>query len=253
MPTYIFSGRVLPERANVNIQLPLIFVQNNEARLEFHAQVAIGASQVSVVVDTEEEADNLLTLRNYVEWLVRMAVDAFGYLKGIGYDVEITSVVNPSGTLWQVFGVGEPSLAQSESERPVGFPELWKVLTSGAKTAPLQQALGDLREAIRAPHDTGFFCYRAIESLRQHYVEASDGDNTGLSWDRLRAALRIDRLWINPLVESSKQHRHGGSPYSSGEERASAMQHAWKVVDRFVAYAQRDYQPLPEAEYPLLQ
>lgn len=95
-----------------------------------------------------------------------------------------------------------------------------------------------MREAIRQPNDTGFFCYRAIESIRQHFYEPQDGKKDGPSWERLRSSLRIDRSWIGALTESyeASNQRHGKTPYMSGENRVSAMQHTWKAVDRFCLY-----------------
>lgn len=252
MATYIFSGKVIPERAAVSITPVKIRASVPEARLEFDAVISIAVSQVSVVVEADGEVNDLPTLRNYVEWLVRIEVDAFGYLEGRGYDVEITSVTGSDGSPWLVFGVEEPALQQSKSERPVNFAELWKVLTSDERSAPLQRALGDLRQAIRARHDTGFFCYRAVESIRQSFVKAEGRDNSP-SWERLRKALRIDQSWLTKLAELSRPLRHGAYHFSSSQERELAMQHAWKVVDRFVEYARHNFQPLPEAEFEVLK
>ena len=252
MATYIFAGKVFPERADVNIQISPIEVQIKEAGLQFQARISIGASQVSVVVDTEEEVSELSTLRNYIEWYVGVAVNALGYLGGRGYDVEITSVVGSSGTPWHVFGVGVPALERSKSERPVNFSGLWNLLMSDERAVPLERALANLREAIRAPHDTALFCHRAIESLRQMFGDASD-DDTKPSWKRMGASLRVERSWIGPLIEPGQQLRHGEPRFSSGAERETFMLLTWKVIDRFIEYARGGYKPLPEAGYPLLQ
>lgn len=252
MVTYFFSGRVIPERAAVTVSPSKFRASVREAALDFEAEISIGVSQVSVVVQTAKEVKDLPTLRNYVEQLVRTEVDAFGYLEGRGYDVEITSVTSADGQPLVVFGVEIRELQESKSERPVSFEELWKLLWD-AKAAPLRRALGDLREAIRAPLDTGFFCYRAVESLRQGFVEPEDGDSKGASWERLRNALCIDRSWIDELQKFGNPQRHGATPYMSGEERLLAMRLAWKVVDRLVEYVKRDFQPLSQREFCLLK
>ena len=119
MPTYVFTGKVLPERAAVSITLPRVHTFIPEAKLEFDAVVRITLSQVSVVVKTTEQTDDLPTLRNYVDDVVRIALDSYGYLEGRGYELEITSVVSPSGDALTVFGVEIPEIHQSKSERPV--------------------------------------------------------------------------------------------------------------------------------------
>jgi len=249
MVTYIFTGKVMPERANVNISAPPFHVEAKDAGISFDAIVSIGASQVSVVLNTETVNADLSTLKNYVEDTVKILVDAYGYLSGRGYDIEITSVVEPKGKQI-VFGVGIYQLEQAQSERPLAFHELIEVMN---KSPHLRRALGDLREAIRSSLDTGFFCYRAIESIRQSFKKAEDGDKDGPSWERLRNALRIDRSWMDYLVKFATPQRHGEMPYMSGEDRLKAMQHAWKVVDRFCVYVRRGFQELPESEFGILK
>ncbi len=250
MNTYTFSGKVLPERANMSITRPLpIAMEAKDAGISGAGAISILVSQISVVFNTEDSNVDLPTLKNYVEGIVRNLVDAYGYLSGRGYDIEITSVVDPAG-MQTVFGVGVGALEQTQSERPLSFQDLKDVVF---KSQELRRALSDLREAIRSPLDTGFFCYRAIECIRQSFRQAEDGDKDGPSWGRLRDMLRVDRSWIEVVKKSADPQRHGGTPYMSGEDRVSAMLHAWKVVDRFCIYVRRGFNPLPEDEFTVLK
>jgi hypothetical protein len=249
MSIYVFSGKIIPERAAVDVSPPVkLQLRAEEADLAFGAVVTIGVSQVAAVVNTTSAQVDLSTLKNYVEDLVRVIVDAAGYLTGRGYDVEITSVVDSEGRQ-QVFGVGIPSLEKTQNERPLKFQD---VLPLAMKSEHLRRALGDLREAIRSPVDTGFFCYRAVESIMQHFRKEEDRDDKGPGWERMREVLRIDRSWIEYLKGKADLQRHGLTPYMSGENRSIAMQHAWKVVDRFCVYAHGGYIPPDKKEYPLL-
>lgn len=250
MNTYTFSGKVLPERANVNIMPPLkIEMEAKDAGISGKATVSIGVSQISVVFNTENSNVDLPTLKNYVEDIVSSLVDAYGYLSGRGYDIEITSVVDPSG-MQTVFGVGVAELEETQSERPLSFQDLIEVMN---KSPDLHRALRDLREAIRSPLDTGFFCYRAVECVRQSFKQEKDDDKDELSWRRLRDTLRVDRSWIEGLKKFADPQRHGKSPYMSGKDRVSAMRHGWKIVDRFCIYVRRGFKPLPDNEFSLLK
>lgn len=249
MSTYIFNGKIMPERANVNVSVLQIQMEAKDIGVSGEAIVSIGASQVSVVTKTTDKNVGLLTLKNYVEYLVRTVVDAYGYLSGRGYDVEIISGVDPDGKQ-TVFGVGIPELEEARNERPLSFSELLKVME---KSRHLHRALGDLREAIRSPWDTGFFCYRAVECIRQSFVKDEDGDRKELSWKRLRNALRIDRSWLKELEKFALPQRHGVTPYMSGRDRVSTMQHAWKVIDRFCVYVHGGFIPLSGSEFDRLK
>ncbi len=145
MVTYIFSGKVEPERASVSISPLSIRIEAIDAGFSGGAIVSINSSQVSIKLDTTSEGVSLATMKNYVEQFVRATVDSYGYLSGRGYDVEITSAIQPDGTQ-TVFGVGIPELEESRHERPLSFQEL---LEAVGKSPYLHQALADLREAIR--------------------------------------------------------------------------------------------------------
>lgn len=246
MNSYIFSGKVLPERANVNVTPIEIKMDAIDAGISGIAIISIAVSQISVVFNTKNDSD-LGTLKNYAEYLVRNLVDAFGYLSGRGYDIEITSVVNHEGK-YTVFGVGIPELEESQNERPLSFQQL---LTVMEKSQHLHLALGDLREAIRSPLDTGFFCYRAVESIRQYFKK--EGDNESKSWENLRKSLLIDRSWIDKIKPFADPARHGDTRYISGKDRILIMQHTWKLIDRFCIFVYRDFKPLSEDEFDWLK
>ncbi len=271
MFTYVFSGVVIPERANVHIiispqapvKLRLHLPKGDEMR--FDVSISISDSQIAVVVKSGERIDDLKIVRNHIEYFVRSIVDAFGYTDGRGYDVEITSVVGQedgqpwaSFPVWAVFGVEVSALQQTKSERPISFDEVVPLLLELpqqndsdpiiAKLAPqqLRRCLGDLREAIRSPHDTGFFCFRAIECIRQCFVLLEDGDDHKISWERMGKDLRISESWTKDLAPVSVLQRHGMGHYMSEKDRVQAMQRTWRVVDRFIIYAKNGFEPLSQ-------
>lgn len=251
---YKFSGNISPEIgvppdfSLSTLPMPLKAI---EADICFEATISISGSQVSITVRNLDENADLVTLKNYVRVAVMGAVDMLNYLWGQGWDVEVTSVRKPNGE--QVyFSAGVQELYEAQAERPFAFEreqqfeQLWQVVL---KSQHLRRALGNLREAIRLPEDTGFFCYRAVESIRQHFWKEGDRDDRNQSWVLLRKALRIDKSWIDALTPFAEEQRHGGTPYMSGEARVSAMKRAWKVVDRFCVYLHRDCVDLPESEF----
>jgi len=216
--------------------------------LSFKANLSIRGSQVSVVVQSENVNNDLASLRNYVRQCVRSAVDMLNYIWGQGFDVQLTSVVNLNGE-HIVFNVEIPELSTAQAERPLTVEQLWKLV---CESQYLRRALGDLRESVQQSEDTGFFCFRAVESIRQYFWQEKDGENKKPSWERLRNELRIDKSWIDALKPFADKQRHGSTDFMSAQDRTSAMQHAWKVVDRFCVYLYRGSVTLPENEFELL-
>ena len=227
MPKYTFFGKVFPERACVGYGAPIPAKNSN-----YSLQTSIILSQVSVVVDSENEIQDTASLKNEVERHVRFLVDLIGFTKARGYDVDITSMVNPSGKL-QIFGVGFDSLTERVGERPLQLGDLIDVAN---KCPEFGRAIADLREAIRMPWDTGFFAYRAIEQIRQMFHKPEDGKNDRKSWERLRKSLGIERDLIEDIKKFSDPQRHGAAKGMSWEERLSVIGSAWKIVDKFTVY-----------------
>ncbi|MSQ40825.1 MAG: hypothetical protein EXR55_04050 [Dehalococcoidia bacterium] len=183
--------------------------------------------------------------------VVQALVDGYGYREGRGCDVEITSVITPSGQQ-EVFGIEVTELQHSKSQRPVVYAELVGLVldTQNQQAAGvLRQALADLRETIRSPIDTGFHCFRAVECLRQFFVEPEDPDDKG-SWERMGEKLGIEHFWTEPIRLFARPQWHGGFPSMSGNQRVDMMMRAWKVVDRFIVYTKSGYQSFPEDQIP---
>lgn len=254
MSTYIFFGTIRPEHAvpsNLSFSIPPLQFGAKDLAVSFEVTASICGSQIAIEVKNVDGNIDLLDLRNCVREDVAMpTVDALNYLWGQGYDVDISSVVELGGR-HIVFGVGIPELWEAQAERPLPLDELWKLVFRPSQH--LRLALGNLREAVRMANDTGFFCYRAVESIRQSFKKEEDGKDKKQSWKRLKEELLIDESWIKVLTPFSDEQRHGGIVPMSGEDRVSAMQHAWKVVDRFCIYLHRGSMPLSKNEFDLLR
>jgi hypothetical protein len=121
-----------------------------------------------------------------------------------------------------VFGVGIPALEQAASTDGVTFESIMKVFND-REGGYLQRCLGDLREAIRAPKDTGFFYYRAVESLRQFFASERGMTADKASWEMLRSELGIDRADIDAIKLMADHGRHGISVAISDDGRAKTL------------------------------
>lgn len=170
MPTeHTFFGKVHPERCVVSLGPVEAAVEFRDGEVRGNVHYSISLSQIHAVLTTDEPIANSETARNVVEAVIRMGVDSLGYTLGCGYDLEITQMVAPHLKRPVVFGIGIDSLKSLAINDGVEFEAILKALV-GPGGRYLSRCLADLREAIRVPSDSAFFCYRAIESLRQYFV-----------------------------------------------------------------------------------
>jgi len=230
--SYIFSGRIHPERYNWGIDKPyeVIVVHHDDASSRM--RIAIAHSQVNVTVHTNA-SEPVLDMKNRVTRLVRNLADALGFVTSASLDVEIISCIAPDGSS-HVFNTAFDGLIQ----HVVGSAESQRIfnalIVQAARSQFVRMALSDLRSAIREPLDTCANCYRAVESIRQEYLEGNPDKGTPRkdSWIRLRDAVGVDEAEVRWLEERSIPRRHGEPMDVTHAERKRALRLAWRVVEQ---------------------
>ena len=233
---FVFVGRIHPERACLTIDPLGAAISAEDGSWRAVLRYSISFAQVSAIMHVDGQAPDLLTLRNHVFEFVQEIVDAYGYLEGRTYDLELTSVLTPEGE-HVVFGVEIPELQAERGLRPANLDGL---LRSSLEHQPhLRRALADLRQAIKSPVDTGFHCYRAVETL--HHAVASREGLTGSAkarWEVVRGILNVEEALVRKIQLAADEVRHGKPIVISGAERLWLFRATWRFVDRFVKYTQ---------------
>lgn len=236
---YALSGKVLPERANVSLPKPVVINILPGRTIPEGSQVFITVlcSQISIVVHSRGEIEDLQALAHECESMCRMIIDSLGFLLTCGYDIEVTQV-SGAGGLHVVYGVQPADL------RPIpfadhNFQETFERLVSVRKAYQLacRRALADYREAIRSFEDTAFFCYRAVEDLRQIFVE-NGRSNEARTWERFWNALPVledarTYVWdvVRPLATGN---RHGEGAHITRQQRLEMLEKTSKIIAAFV-------------------
>ena len=237
---YTFFGKVHPERCNVSIHEICAKVRLGLDQVEGTLRYAVLLSQVSATFVSEKPVQNIYTLKNVVEDAVRVALDALGYTLGCGYDLEIIQMIDSMPNPPVVFGVGIPTIEHSASAADISFHAILSIF-GDEKGQYLQRCLSNLREAIRAPKDTGFFCYRGIESLRDFFVNEKGAKDKSSSWELFRTELSVTRADIELIKAFADPIRHGAGVTISDQERANVFSITWGIVNSFIKYANADY------------
>ncbi len=238
---YIFFGKVHPERCNVSIAELHTQVKSLDGDVDGVVHHSISLSQVTATFVGGRPVQNIYTLKNTVEDVIRVALDALGYTLACGYDLEIIQMIDSVGNPPVVFGVGISAIDNSAARAGVKFENIVSIFGDG-RGQYLQRCLADLREAIRAPKDTGFFCYRGVESLRQFFLQEMKAKDDKASWELLRSELAVDREEIETIKGFADPIRHGGSGGISDSERANVFTLTWNIVNKFITYANAGYQ-----------
>ncbi|WP_250507656.1 hypothetical protein [Caballeronia sp. GAFFF3] len=235
MEPYLFIGVVLPERAQFSLQFSLPFVHHTSGA-DGVAKVSIMLNQTAVLVESKHDWD-IHDLRNVVKNIVQDYLAMFGYLTGIAYDLEITRVLNQSRGIDYVFGIDIPCLTERSNGINVHHSLMQlRDKTIGENGVFLRRCFADLVSSMKHADDTGFYCYRAIESLR-HHCAALNGltdASKAKQWAKFREVsgsaedtLRSIKLAADPL-------RHGETAGLTSQDRAKLLTDTWDVVDGYL-------------------
>lgn len=173
-------------------------------------------------------------MRNIIDDHIRAHLDFIGHKRGGLYHLDIVGSVVPDFSDYHFFGQSIPALAELKNNTVYGagkfdirLDEIELVLGSVA----IKLALADLRKAKDNAVDSGFYCYRAVESIRQEF-----GEVAGTAWEHLRDSLKVDRPYIDYFQRWANPRRHGKSVPISDGERKNALIIADEIVDRYIKY-----------------
>jgi len=234
---YILAGRVLPERALLDISEVYLKVVASDDVPEGDLFIEVLRSQISVRFLASSEVRNIFTLRNIVEDAARMMVDVAGYSAGHGYDVDIVQLIRPNISDKYVFGIDVPALAGVCETSGITVDDIFSALgkTDGHY---FRRALADAREAIKSPYDTGFFCYRAIESLKNCCATRGGvSPDKDAAWELFRKTYSIQKQQIFDIKAFADPVRHGNymkAKPMSDKDRADIFKNTWEIINKFI-------------------
>ena len=235
MESYLFHGVVLPERAQLSLDFELTF-SHHASTVQAKAKVSIILNQVAVWVDSDYNWD-IFDLRNIVKNIVQSHLAMIGYLKGYAYDIEITRVLSLERNIDYVFGIDIPCVANRNP--PVDLNLALSTLrdkTYGDDGVFLRRCFVDLVSAMKHADDTGFYCYRAIESLRHHCASLNGLRNTNKAqqWQKFREVAEVSEESIIVIKRTADPLRHGEPETDVTIDRAEIFNATWIIVDAYL-------------------
>ncbi len=238
MESYLFQGIVLPERAQLSLEDSLKF-SHITSGFDGIAKVRILLNQLAVWIDSDHEW-NIFDLRNVVYNLVQNHLNMVGYIKGFAYNLEITRIICRSRKIDHVYGIEVPCIAERGKTLDLGT-ELKKLRkkTHGPDGVFLTRCFNDLVSAMKYADDTGFYCYRAIESLR-HHSAAKNGLSScpkSKQWEKFREIADCEESLLISIKQVADPLRHGGVSGITSEERSMILIRTWNIVSSYLENA----------------
>lgn len=235
MEPYLFQGVVLPERAQLSLSFEIGFTHVTSG-ISGNAKISIVLNQIAVWIDTEYEWD-IFDLRNVVKNILQDQLAMIGYLKGIAYDFEITRILSQIRKIDYVFGIDIPLLADRNQivDLNAELTDL-RAKVIGQNGIYLNRCFNDLMLGMKHADDTGFYCYRALESLRHHCSALHNLSSSQKSqqWEKFRTVSQCDEQTLRIIKEAADPLRHGEGIGVDSDNRADLLKITWNIVDNYV-------------------
>lgn len=240
MSNYIIIGKILPERAPISIVLPEIKFSPIVCKESINnAKLSILNNQVYILYSTNIEEIGLHDIRNIAKQLIADKLSIIGYLLGYAYEIELTRIINIERNIDHVFGIDIPCLAdRSKSQAPEAFKDQVNRINSiiskqNSLSIYIYRCLNDLKQSMVNPDDTGFYCYRAIESLKQYCKYKYGIESEKDQWAKLSELTGYDSDKIQFIKEKADPVRHGDLSVITDDNRVKIFNDTWDIVDGF--------------------
>ncbi len=242
MKRYYFSGVVHPQRAIISLgELPETEIKTLEGKPLFKCRGNIYNNQVSFVAYCEDESLDYYTLRNFVKANVNTFINIVGFLMGRSYDVEITKAFGDDIEGTQVFPINVGSIEEDNKHIDVK-QAMGHVLNlcSDQDGVFTRRCLDDLVMSIRYLDDSAFYCFRAIESLKQYFGKRCNLEDDAQKWKAFAEAIGGAKEELAEIKSFADPSRHGLPTYISNEARINIFKKTWDIVRRFMDYRLRE-------------
>jgi hypothetical protein len=209
MRKYFFSGIVHPERLGLTLgSVEQVLAAQNGTKLG-DMKFSVQNGQITAAIEWENDSEDIFTLRNILKTFVEPILSIAGFLKGYAFDIEITKVFESELGEVRVFNNDIPVLAERNQNRQLTEVKNIYPLCSGPEGTYLRRCLGDLNMAMKHADDTPFYCYRALESLKQYFGIVNEITGDREQWKSMAMALGGKEEDVKPIKDLAFPARHG--------------------------------------------
>lgn len=230
---YIIKGIVHPERAQLSFGLPEFSIHHPATNNEAKVKLNILLNRITLLISTDNDWD-LDDLRNLAKKFVNDYLAIIGFIKGYAYDAEIIEILNIDKGIDYVYGIDIPCIGKRNEKKDIKI-EMDKIMlhTDGEWRMYINRCLGDLVMAMKFTDDTGFYCYRAIESLKQYCKVRFELDKEKDQWEKFREITGCLESDIKMIKDFADLPRHGDIIIITSKDREKIFLKAWDIIDSF--------------------
>jgi hypothetical protein len=230
------QGIVLPERAKLDeLNWSVTGTLLGDGKV-YSASVSVICNQVAIWFESELEF-SVLELKHLAEYVVGNQLFALSYIIGCVFDFQVTRVINRSKGVDYVYGIENSAIFGRKDIGDLNlYLERLRARQIGINGTLIHRCLSDLSSAMRYREDTAFYCYRAIESLKQHYCAEKNilSRDDKKAWELFREGNGFSEAQLKWFAQHAMNSRHGKVSVISSEDNDDLLRRTWDVVDTYL-------------------
>lgn len=237
MPQYILKGIVHPQRATLSLSRPIERkVIHLSSKKELSIELNIVVNHITIWIESIEELSDD-DLRNIGRYFTNSICSVLSFIYGYYYEAEIIQILSKEKGIDRVFGIDTPCISSRDSIKDfkAKLEDIFNI-TNDELGIYLNRCFRDLSLALKDTEDTAFYCFRAIESLKQYCKEKFiiSENNEVAQWTKLSEICGYNKSYIDVIRIAAKDIRHGSYATHTEEERVEFLTKTWNVVEGFI-------------------
>jgi len=241
--TWTVTGRVLPERCDVNV--PARVSNGIGAGGRIRASVEVIRSHIVARCVLEKGTPSVFQIADIVRSVLWFPIDYIAFRNRGAYDIVLDLCINNQTGEGLAIPIYEPTFEAKDAglcfDATADTSKL--ILPWDAAAVPeLPTALHDLTQAVRYPRRTFEYCRMAAEAIRRHFDPPTSRGHRE-RWregeEAMCNALKLTRTSLQALDAIAARSRHGELVVAiHWDMRKRALEFAWELVARFADHLQ---------------
>ena len=234
---YSFAGQIIP---------PDVRVEQFEAKADIDAAgdcpnciitITFNASRFTGQLTSATAFGNPGTLLNVIEDRAQSFLDILAFKGAIKCNCYVDILHDDSCNINFRIDSSAPEAASVLHEIGFDTSYIWQLLKAPQYQSHLRFALFDARQALLLPQQSGFFCYRAIDTLVRWFAGAKKIKDKSQAWEQFRECYKLNKSEIDKIKSVADPLRHGDYEQAivmGSVQRIALLKSTWKIIGIFI-------------------
>ena len=233
---HVVTGRIIPERKTFGHDGFRLHVKEPDSGIDICVIFGVIDNQLAAKVIGEVGDQSNVALWNIVTQAEQIMLNAEAFTSGRVFDVDVVGLLRESAirsdrSMSFHYKDNTHDLISNRSSA-FSARQIWD-LCIGDEGLALRMCLNDLRMALKEQNDAPFYCYRAVEMIKNH-IGSKCGGNEKQQWEVTRDTLNVERKKLDIIKDLADPLRHGRRITFKGAEWRQVILISWEVTEAYM-------------------